>query len=63
MTNEQKAQELLRLYNEYEQKLFSGDKSYQEVPENAWGDLEAQLEDLGYRVVSRPQGYSRMERM
>jgi hypothetical protein len=60
-TNRQEAEKLLKTYNEYEQKLFQGGKGFQEVPEHAWGDLESQIEALGFGLNSPTQGFSTLK--
>ena len=60
-TNRQEAEKLLKTYNEYEQKLFQGGKAYQEVPEHAWGDLESQIEALGFELNQPSQGLSTLK--
>jgi ASC-1-like (ASCH) protein len=58
MTNQEQAQALLEEYNEMEDRLFQGGKAYQEIPENRWGDIEIQIEALGFQLQSPPHGYS-----
>jgi hypothetical protein len=60
-SNRQEAEKLLAIYNEYEEKLFQGGKAYQEVPEHAWGDLEDQIEALGFGLNSPPQRLSTLK--
>ena len=60
-SNREKAEKLLAIYNEYEQKLFQGGNGYQDIPEHAWGDLESQIEALGFGLNSPPQGLSTLK--
>ena len=48
---EEEAKRLLKVYHEYQKKLYSGGKEYQDIPDGIFESLESDINRCGYEIV------------